>query len=257
MCSEASRLRAQAFDLLPQPTPDLRPVHQHPQGPEATVIEEQSGPPGREIDLRISGQSLDDLRAAAEKAKALLARFPGVSDVNDDLPYGKQEAIIEVTPRGRALGFTTKSVGRQVRNVFEGAIAKRFARGDEEITVRVLYARDSLSEADLRGLYLINPNGHEVPLGEATTNDRRYEARFSNRAADDLCNSRGYFLELFPAALRDGRHPIRYYRRRVRPSHARIRHLSAQPGGPARPFWHCCQRFDNPGPRDPNSPQGQ
>jgi len=131
-----------------------------------TVIEEQSGPPGREIDLRISGQSLDDLKAAAEKAKALLARFPGVSDVNDDLPYGKQEAIIEVTPRGRALGFTTKSVGRQVRNVFEGAIAKRFARGDEEITVRVLYARDSLSEADLRGLYLINPNGHEVPLGE-------------------------------------------------------------------------------------------
>ena len=131
-----------------------------------TVIEEQSGPPGREIDLRISGQSLEDLKAAAEEAKALLVRFPGVSDVNDDLPFGKQEAIIEITPRGRALGFTTESVGRQVRNAFEGAIAKRFARGDEEITVRVLYARDQLSEADLRGLFLINPNGDEVPLGE-------------------------------------------------------------------------------------------
>ena len=131
-----------------------------------TVIEEQSGPPGREIDLRISGQSLDDLKAAALEARELLERFPGVSDVNDDLPYGKQEAIIEVTPRGRALGFTTESVGRQVRNAFEGAIAKRFARGDEEITVRVLYARDSLSEADLRGLYLLSPGGQEVPLAE-------------------------------------------------------------------------------------------
>jgi len=131
-----------------------------------TVIEEQSGPPGREIDLRISGQSLDDLKAAALEARALLERFPGISDVNDDLPYGKQEAIIEVTPRGRALGFTTESVGRQVRNAFEGAIAKRFARGDEEITVRVLYARDSLSEADLRGLYLLSPGGREVALSE-------------------------------------------------------------------------------------------
>ncbi len=131
-----------------------------------TVIEEQSGPPGREIDLRISGNSLDDLKAAADEARALLERFPGVSDVNDDLPYGKQEAIIEVTPRGRALGFTTESVGRQVRNAFEGAIAKRFARGDEEITVRVLYARDQLSEADLRGLYLIGAGGREVPLGQ-------------------------------------------------------------------------------------------
>ena len=131
-----------------------------------TVIEEQSGPPGREIELRLTGQSLDDLKAAALEARALLERFPGVSDVNDDLPYGKQEAIIEVTPRGRALGFNTESVGRQVRNAFEGAIAKRFARGDEEITVRILYDRNSLSEEDLRGLYLLSPNAQQVPLAE-------------------------------------------------------------------------------------------
>ena len=131
-----------------------------------TLIEEQSGPPGREIDLRISGQTLDDLKAAALEARALLERFPGVSNVDDDLPFGKQETIIEVTPRGRALGFTTESVGRQVRNAFEGAIAKRFARGDEEITVRVLYDRDSLSEADFRGLYLLSPGGQEVALAE-------------------------------------------------------------------------------------------
>ncbi|MBT3170057.1 MAG: efflux RND transporter permease subunit, partial [Rhodospirillaceae bacterium] len=131
-----------------------------------TLIEEQSGPPGREIDLRISGQSLTDLKAAALEARALLGRFPGISDVDDDLPFGKQETIMEVTPRGRALDFTTESVGRQVRNAFEGAIAKRFARGDEEITVRVLYARDSLNEADFRGLYLLSPGGQEVPLAE-------------------------------------------------------------------------------------------
>ena len=148
-----------------------------------TLIEEQSGPPGREIDLRISSPSLVDLKAAALEARALLERFPGISDVNDDLPYGKQETIIEVTPRGRALGFTTESVGRQVRNAFEGAIAKRFARGDEEITVRVLYARDSLSEADFRGLYLLSPTGREVPLTEIV--DFRNKAGFASIRRED------------------------------------------------------------------------
>ena len=58
----------------------------------------------------------------------MLARYPGVSDVEDDLPYGKPETILEVTPRGRSLGFVTAVVGGQVRNAFEGAIATFLVR---------------------------------------------------------------------------------------------------------------------------------
>ena len=131
-----------------------------------SIVEEQAGPPGREIDIRITGGDLDALKAAAGEVTDLIRRFPGVSDVEDDLPHGKIETIMEVTPRGRALGFTTASVGRQVRDAFEGAIAKRFARGDEEVTVRVRYPRDTLDEGDLQRLYLLSPAGLEVPLAE-------------------------------------------------------------------------------------------
>ena len=100
------------------------------------------------------------------EVRALLRRIPGLSDIEDDLPYGKQELVLEVTPRGRALGFTTESVGRQVRNAFEGVIAKRFPRGDEEVAVRVQYPRGTISEAALRDLYLRAPGGSEVPLSD-------------------------------------------------------------------------------------------
>ncbi len=129
-----------------------------------TIKPAQGGPPGREIDIRLSGDDPAVLKRAANEVKMLLSAFPDVSDIEDDLPYGKLETILELTPRGRALGFTTESVGRQVRNAFEGAIAKRFARGDEEVLVRVQYPRGAVDLAALDALYLRGPGGAEVPL---------------------------------------------------------------------------------------------
>jgi multidrug efflux pump subunit AcrB len=106
------------------------------------------------------------LKAAAKEIKGLLSRYPGVSDVEDDLPYGKAEEILRVTPHGRALGFTTQSVARQVRDTFQGAIARRFARGDEEVLVRVLHPRGTADTAALDSLYLRAPGGAEVALSE-------------------------------------------------------------------------------------------
>jgi multidrug efflux pump subunit AcrB len=86
--------------------------------------------------------------------------------VEDDLPLGKQEIELKVTTKGKAMGFTTESVARQVRNAFEGAIAKRFIRGDEEVTVRIQYPRATLGMATFRALHLRGPDGSEVRLSE-------------------------------------------------------------------------------------------
>ena len=134
-----------------------------------SLSEFRHGPPGREIDVRLSGGSTAALKAAARETQALLARFDGLSDIEDDLPYGKREFILEVTPRGRALGFTIESVGRQVRDTFEGRIAKRFARIDEEVAVRVRFPRDTVDGGTLRALYLRGPKGAEVPLSQVVT----------------------------------------------------------------------------------------
>ena len=141
-------------------------IRDHPGIERISMNPRLGGPPGRELDIRMSGGSVETLKEAALEVAALLRRVPGVSDVEDDLPYGKQEVILSVTPRGAALGFTTESVGRQVRSAFEGVIAKRFPRGDEEVVVRVQYPRGAASAADLEDLYLRASGGAEVPLSE-------------------------------------------------------------------------------------------
>ena len=142
-----------------------------------TLTERAGGPPGRELDIRLrGGSSLDGLKQASLELQALLARLPGVSQIDDDLPYGKEEVLIELTPRGRALGFTTESVGRQLRDALEGRVAKRFPRSDEEVEVIVSLAGDSAARFGLPGFVLRSPSGQEVPLGEVATleGDRGY-----------------------------------------------------------------------------------
>ena len=138
-----------------------------------TILERQAGPPGREIDIRVTGDDVQALKAAASDVITLLGRFPGVTDIEDDTPYGKQETLLTVSPRGRALGFTTESAARQVRAAFEGVIAKRFARGDEEVAIRVRLPHDTLTEADLRRAYVRSPSGVQVPLAEVVRFDEK------------------------------------------------------------------------------------
>lgn len=130
------------------------------------IAERRAGPPGRDVDVRLQSATTDVLKAAAEELKQTLTSFPGVNAITDDLPYGKQEFVFEVNARGNALGFSGQSVGTQVRSAFDGAIAVRFAKGDDEITVRVMRQQATGGRQDLERFYLTTPNGDRVPLKE-------------------------------------------------------------------------------------------
>lgn len=130
---------------------------------------QRAGPPGDDIDIRLTGHDIPSIKSAALEIIELLKSYPGVMDVADDLPYGKQDVVIEVTPRGAALGFTTEGIGEQLRNAFEGTIARRFARNGEEVTVRVSRKKTREGVHLLRDLYLKSPGGAHVPLTEVAT----------------------------------------------------------------------------------------
>ena len=134
-----------------------------------TLKPRSGGPPGREIDIELTGTDLRALDAAAAETVALLQRFDGISAVDDDLRQGKSELILEVTSQGSALGFTTADVADQVRAAFDGAVARRFARGDEEVLVRVRHPKDAITEADLFELYLKSAQGVLVPLSQVVS----------------------------------------------------------------------------------------
>ncbi len=131
-----------------------------------SVFQSRGGPPGRDIDIELRGDRISDLKQAAIELIPVLGSVAGVSGVDDNLPYGKPELVIEMLPRGAALGFTSESIGRQLRNAFDGQIPFRFARGDEEVTVRISQLMRSSGSGALRNFELRSPAGDFVPLTE-------------------------------------------------------------------------------------------
>ena len=133
------------------------------------VYESRGGPPGRDIDIQLQGPDIGVLKQAATAIIPLVQAVNGVSGVSDDLPYGKPELTMQLKDRGASLGFTIDDVGRQLRDSFEGAIPRRFADGDDEITIRVSKIMRSNGTAALRNFDLKSPAGEFVPLSEVVT----------------------------------------------------------------------------------------
>ena len=121
------------------------------------IREQRGGPPGRDIDIRLQNAPPEILKQAALETRMALEEYSGISRARDDLFYNKQELLLEVNARGEALGFTNAMVGNLTRANLEGAIAKRFARKDEEVTLRVLQPRDGLSPKRLEDIDLPVP----------------------------------------------------------------------------------------------------
>ncbi|MEP3280065.1 MAG: efflux RND transporter permease subunit [Stappiaceae bacterium] len=133
------------------------------------IFERRGGPPGRDLDIQLQSAPPAVLKKAALDVQDLLSGFPGVSGIADNLPYGKPELVMQLTARGRALGFTVDSVGQQIRSAFDGAVARRFADGEEEITIRVKQVMDGVGAGSLRSLSLRAENGEFVPLTEVVS----------------------------------------------------------------------------------------
>ncbi|MEX3006852.1 efflux RND transporter permease subunit [Hoeflea sp. TYP-13] len=152
-------------------TPDIvrawrRAVPEVPGVSRFSVYQSRGGPPGRDVDVELRGNRISDLKAAATEIIPILSSIAGVSGADDNLPYGKPELVVEMLPRGAALGFTAEDIGRQLRNAFDGQIPFRFARGDDEVTVRVSQLMRAGGTGALRSFELKSPEGEFVPLTE-------------------------------------------------------------------------------------------
>ena len=131
------------------------------------------GPPGRELDIRLMGNDLELLKSSALDIVQIVDALPGTTDIDENLDYGAEERIIRLTSFGRSLGFTVSSVGNQVRSALDGAVVKRFPRGDEEVTVRLALPKGDIATDSLGDLTLITPQGSIVDLADVATIEPR------------------------------------------------------------------------------------
>lgn len=138
------------------------------------IAARQAGPPGRDLNVRLTGSDPETLKAAALELTASLLTIPGVTDVEDDMPFGREQLIYRLTPVGESLGFTTENLAVQLRAAFDGALAQLVQDGKDELEVRVMLPRAERERLDIFDRIDVRaPNGQFVPLSSVASWESR------------------------------------------------------------------------------------
>ncbi len=129
------------------------------------ISQRTGGPPGKPIEVKLSGGQVEILKKASLELQETLKGYTGVSNVDDDLPYGKEQWIYQLTSTGKAVGLTLDVVGQRLRAALDGDLVQIFHDDDDEIEVRVTLPdeeRDRLSTLEKLPVKL--PSGSSAPL---------------------------------------------------------------------------------------------
>ncbi|MDH3977257.1 MAG: efflux RND transporter permease subunit [Gammaproteobacteria bacterium] len=137
-----------------------------PPGMEAFLIEtSRGGVPGADIEVEFSNADAETMKQASLSLQESLRDFNGVNAIRDDLAYGKEQLIFELSPTGRAIGLSSQQLGSQLRATFQGDLVQIFQDQGDSVEVRVRLAetdRDSLRA--LENLPIVLPDGSNATL---------------------------------------------------------------------------------------------
>ncbi len=133
----------------------------------------RSGPGGDALDIQFYGADAITLKNAAEALKTELEAFSAVSALEDDLAYDKEEIILELTPQGKALGFTIDTLGVVLRNRLNGIEAASYPLGPRSATIRVELPEGELTSDFLERTQLRANSGIYVPLADIVSVERK------------------------------------------------------------------------------------
>lgn len=143
--------------------------------------EPKLGPAGRAIEIRLSGNNLQDLSQASWELQNWLRGYNGVSNLLDDLRPGKPEYTIKLKHGALAAGVDSRSISTQLRAAYQGIVIDDIYRQREpyEIIAK-LDSRYSDELHDFDNFTVFSKTGEPIPLGSiANITEQRGFARIS------------------------------------------------------------------------------
>ena len=156
---------------------ELRSVSEKLTGVNSVKWEVMSGGPGgKDIEIRISGDDLDEIRTVSAQFKDHLATYNGVVDLADNFDEGRREVQLSLRESARPTGITKARLGGYVRAATYGAEARRITRNREDVKIMVRYPEQFREDVyNIEGMWLPTPEPDGtrgwVPLREVAEID--------------------------------------------------------------------------------------
>ena len=132
---------------------------------ELEISSDLIGGTGKPIDFQLAGSDIEELRSASHDIRTRLAKYPGVTDINDSFRGGKPEIELTIKESAEPLGLSMQDLGRQVRQGFFGEEIQRIQRGRDDVRVMVRYPKgERQSLGYMESMRIRTSEGQEVPF---------------------------------------------------------------------------------------------
>ena len=158
----------------------------HPSLEKLSITKTGGGPPGSDLEILLRGDDLDQLKAASLRLQQMMQDIDGVSLLRDDLPYGREQILLELTPNGERLDLSINEIALQLRHALDGVNVQKFYEGPDEVNVDVHLQMPIEQKTDLSGFQIRIPNGQYVALSDVAEFRTRRGFDYIKRIDGDL-----------------------------------------------------------------------
>ncbi len=143
---------------------------------ELYFFEMKDGPPTEKpIKVKVRGDDFDQISAAVDGLKGVLATIDGVSDVSDNDSPGGMELVLTLNHDAVNRAVLNPAVlSRLIRMLGDGEVVSSVQVRGEKVEVRVLAEQQHSDLASLLRTPVALPNGGEMALGELVDHQVQY-----------------------------------------------------------------------------------
>ncbi|MBT9176345.1 MAG: Swarming motility protein SwrC [Firmicutes bacterium] len=141
---------------------------------------------GGNVQINVSGPSLEGLRLHTDRLKEMVAAVEGVTEVRDNAAVGANELVVRVDrEKATRLGLAPVSIAQAVRTAFQGETVARLPRDGRELDVNVSLADSARqSVTDLENLVVAVTQGQVVRLKQVAVIEHGVGPASINRRAN-------------------------------------------------------------------------
>lgn len=129
---------------------------------------------GLPIQIRVTGENIDALRAAADRVKQILGAIPQAARVRDDWGEDRFALQLKIDPdRANLAGITNLDVSHAAAGGINGDQLTALREGDKQIPIVARLRPDERAQLDdVKGLYVYSSSGtQKIPLGQVSKID--------------------------------------------------------------------------------------
>ncbi len=123
------------------------------------------GPAGIAIDMRLKGDDLGELKAAALELEDWLWSYRGVTSILDDLRPGKRELEIRLSDAAAPMGITAAIIADQLRAAWLGTTVAQMQVNGQLLEVTARFSEADRTSFEVFDNFIVTrPDGSHVPL---------------------------------------------------------------------------------------------